>query len=171
MNIFFLHNEPSVCAQQHVDRHCVKMILEYAQLLSTAHHEFDSYWKKDVYKPTHRNHPCAIWVRESANNYMYLYTLFTELCKEYTHRYGKVHKTDREKSAILFHVPDGLQFSMVTKPPQCFSGHDEYKEDDHIQAYRKFYNGTKSHLFTLKDGSPAWKNRPIPDWIDTDKII
>lgn len=169
MNIFWLDDYPEISVKYYCDKHVVKMILEYAQLMSTAHHEFNSYWKKDVYKPTHKNHPCAIWVRESADNYMLLFTLFKELSREYTYRYGKVHKTDREKSHILAHVPDGLQFSMATKPPQCFNGHDEYKGDDHIVAYRRFYNGTKRNLFTLKDGSPAWKNRPIPEWVVYDK--
>jgi len=41
MNIFYLHNDPQVCAAYHCDKHVVKMILEYAQLLSTAHHELD----------------------------------------------------------------------------------------------------------------------------------
>jgi hypothetical protein len=136
------------------------MILEYAQLMSTAHHEFDSYWKDQVYKPTHKNHPCAIWVRESADNYMLLFTLFKELCKEYTYRYGKVHKTDREKSHILFHVPDGLQFSMVTKPAQAMP--DDYKCDDAVEAYRRYFNAEKRNLF-------SWKNRPIPEWVTSDK--
>jgi len=41
MNLFFLSRDPSICAQQHCDKHVVKMILEYAQLLSTAHRLLD----------------------------------------------------------------------------------------------------------------------------------
>lgn len=41
MNIFYLHPDPSICAKYHVDKHCVKMIVEYAQLLSTAHRILD----------------------------------------------------------------------------------------------------------------------------------
>lgn len=41
MNIFVLHDEPRLAAQAHLDRHVVKMILEYAQLLSTAHRILD----------------------------------------------------------------------------------------------------------------------------------
>ena len=41
MNIFYVHSDPKTCAQQHVDKHVVKMILEYAQLLSTAHRVLD----------------------------------------------------------------------------------------------------------------------------------
>ncbi len=41
MNIFYLDSDPRICAQMHNDKHCVKMILEYAQLLSTAHRVID----------------------------------------------------------------------------------------------------------------------------------
>ena len=41
MNIFFLDKDPIIAAQYHCDKHCVKMILEYAQLLSTAHRVLD----------------------------------------------------------------------------------------------------------------------------------
>jgi hypothetical protein len=37
MNIFYLSDDPVQCAKWHCDQHVTKMILEYAQLLSTAH--------------------------------------------------------------------------------------------------------------------------------------
>jgi hypothetical protein len=41
MNIFVLHPDPFVAAEMHCDKHVVKMIVEYAQLLSTAHRLLD----------------------------------------------------------------------------------------------------------------------------------
>ena len=41
MNIFFLNRDPETAAKEHVDKHVVKMIVEYAQLLSTAHRMLD----------------------------------------------------------------------------------------------------------------------------------
>ena len=41
MNIFILDTDPKLCAQYHCDSHVVKMILEIAQLLSTAHRVYD----------------------------------------------------------------------------------------------------------------------------------
>ena len=41
MNIFYLNKSPEICAKEHVDKHVVKMIVEYAQLLSTAHRMID----------------------------------------------------------------------------------------------------------------------------------
>ena len=37
MNVFYLHEDPQICAQMHADRHVVKMIVEYGQMMSTAH--------------------------------------------------------------------------------------------------------------------------------------
>ena len=37
MNIFHLHEDPKICAEYHCDKHVVKMILETAQMLSTAY--------------------------------------------------------------------------------------------------------------------------------------
>ena len=37
MNIFFLDTDVKKCAEYHVDKHVVKMILETCQLLYTAH--------------------------------------------------------------------------------------------------------------------------------------
>ena len=41
MNIFYLDKRPDDAAEMHCDKHCVKMILEYAQMLSTAHRVLD----------------------------------------------------------------------------------------------------------------------------------
>jgi hypothetical protein len=56
MNIFYLHREPIMAAQAHCDKHVCKMILEYAQMLSTAHRVLDGiqtnvpYWDEDQQK-------------------------------------------------------------------------------------------------------------------------
>ena len=41
MNIFYLHKDPKICAEMHLDKHCTKMLIEYAQLMSTAHRVLD----------------------------------------------------------------------------------------------------------------------------------
>jgi len=113
MNIFVLDNNPMHAATQHNDKHVVKMILEYAQLLSTAHRILDGreqieqrvtksgktrnvkVWKlpdardEILYKVTHRNHPCAVWCREDAFNYKWTWELLRVLCDEYYYRYGQ----------------------------------------------------------------------------------
>ena len=41
MNIFYLSKNWKRAAGMHCDKHCVKMLVEYAQLLSTAHRVVD----------------------------------------------------------------------------------------------------------------------------------
>ena len=87
MNIFYLSHNTQECAEMHVDKHVVKMILEYSQLLSTAHRVLDGVeyidnssgrkikrWKLNwsafedtLYKATHINHPSAVWCRQILN--------------------------------------------------------------------------------------------------------
>lgn len=179
MNIFYLHNDPRTCAEMHNDKHCVKMILEYAQLLSTAHRFLDgnpdqrlstSGRKKTVYvladhrdttlySATHINHPSAIWVRQSYNNYFWLSELLIELCKEYTHRYGKVHKVERDGLLNeLLHAPKNINLSAPFTEPTPAMPDDVKVLGDSIASYRKYYIQNKAHL-------AKWKNRPVPCWM------
>jgi len=90
MNIFYLHEDVKTCAMMHNDKHCVKMIIEYAQLLSTAHRVLDGEeyydrtannrrikrWRMSddimengLMKASHVNHPSNKWLRKSKANY------------------------------------------------------------------------------------------------------
>lgn len=153
MNIFYLDENPHTAASYHCDKHVVKMILETAQLLSTAHHHYGSA-TCDMYKPTHKNHPSAVWVRESESNYLWAWRLFCCLCKEYTIRYNKKHKTSRLLEE-LFDFPAGIPKSIgMTSPPQCMP--DVYKCDDTVSAYRRYYMGDKKRFATWKTNKPKW---------------
>lgn len=176
MNIFYLHNDPKTCAQQHVDKHVVKMILEYGQLLSTAHRICDGtistrlsksgrtqkfYSLPDsrdsiIYSATHANHPSAKWTRHGESNYRWLYALFIELLQEYTYRYGKQHATSRLVD-ILKNPPKNINKEEPFSPPWRAMP-DEFKVDDTIESYRNYYRGAKTHMF-------SWKKREVPDWI------
>ena len=159
MNIFYLAKDAKVCAAYHNDKHVVKMILESAQLLSTAHHIIDGEPSIDCYKATHKNHPSAIWARESGRNYEWLWCLTKNLCKEYTRRYNKVHKVETSRLLdSLANRPYELNLGEFTDPPQCMP--DEYKvEGDSVQAYRNYYIGAKagfSKWYKKEDMKPSW---------------
>ena len=70
MNIFVLDTSPKLAAEYHCNKHVVKMIIETAQMLSTAHDYLET-GISGLYKPTHKNHPCSIWVRQSRENYLW----------------------------------------------------------------------------------------------------
>ena len=178
MNIFYLDHDVRKCAEMHNDKHVVKMILEYAQLLSTAHRILDgavsfgvsqSGRKKVIYvladnrdtilySATHINHPSAVWVRQSAQNYMWLAELLEECCKEYTHRYGKVHATSRLET-YLARVPENIPQAPFTEPTPAMP--DDCKVvGNSITSYRNYYIQNKTHLAN-------WKKRDVPDWYIT----
>ena len=181
MNIFYVHSDPAICAQQHVDKHVVKMILEYAQLLSTAHrvldgNESDGLSKsgrkakryilpdeRDVvlYNATHLNHPSAKWTRHSLANYQWLFRLWIELMREYHYRYGKVHASMRLAKHLRFPPTNISTTEQFSAPWRAMP--EEFKESRDVpeytvKSYRNYYNGAKMNMF-------KWKNRPTPDWI------
>jgi hypothetical protein len=178
MNIFYLHHNPEVCARLHVDKHVVKMILEYSQLLSTTHRVLDGVeytdtssgraikrWKlqgdieQELYKATHVNHPSAVWVRQSEANYHWLVNLLSELCKEYTYRYGKVHKCEYSGLVDLLYInsPRGIPNKPFTEPTPAMP--DEYiVKGDSLTSYRQYYKNAKQDLF-------SWKGREVPEWV------
>jgi hypothetical protein len=157
MNIFYLSNDVVQCAQWHVDRHVVKMILELAQLLSTAHHilHTQSSIVEYIYKPTHINHSCAIWVRQSVYHYNYTYQLFKALCDEYTHRYGKVHTSYQKLNHLLCNPPEQIPQSTWIDPPCAMP--KEYILSNAMLSYRNYYILGKKHLHKYtKRSAPVW---------------
>lgn len=180
MNIFYLSKNPKEAAKYHLDKHVVKMILESAQLLSTAHRILDGNitqttvitktgksrntkryvlldQEKDskLYNATHIHHPCAVWARENINNYMWLYQLFVALCEEYTYRYGKIHKTYTLLHTLLSESPKNISQEPFTQPAQAMPS--EYKNSDPVVAYRQYYIGAKSKF-------AKWTRQQTPDW-------
>lgn len=156
MNIFYLNHNPEICAQQHCDKHVVKMILEYAQLLSTAHHVLDEYViYYDIYKPTHINHPSSKWVRASSENYKWLLELWKNLMLEYTHRYGRVHASSR-LLPYLEHLPIHIQEGEFFQPPPAMP--DEYiTTNNSIVNYQNYYKYGKTKLLKYtKREKPTW---------------
>lgn len=182
MNIFYLDNDPVKCAEAHVDKHVVKMILEYCQLLSTAHRVIDGQevigktktgrnvkrWilqddRNDIlYSATHVNHPSAVWCRQNEDNYCWLYRLLVELCKEYTYRYGKVHKCQEiglvDKLAI---VPYGLENKPFTQVTPAMPDHCKVPGDS-IQSYRNYYLMEKQRMWSW---SGKINSRSMPSWM------
>lgn len=178
MNIFYLSKSIQECVEMHVSKHCIKMCTEMTQLLSTAHRVLDgeeytvlsaagrrskAFRMRSVgddeflYKATHLNHPSAIWARSNRSCYEYLHKLTVALCKEYTYRYGKVHKC--ESSGLLDRLatpPMNIKDGEFTEPPPAMP--DEYiVVGDSVESYRRYYMGAKRHI-------AEWKNRSVPYW-------
>lgn len=179
MNIFYLDKDPVLCAQMHNDSHSSKMCVEYAQLLSTAHRILDGFlWRgttstgrsvkrffhpdeqlnANLYLACHINHPSAIWVRHSAENYNWLYSLWLALGNEYTHRYNRKHESLRKLSDYLLLPPNNINTGKFTEPPPAMKQFpDCIVSEDSIQSYRNYYMKAKESL-------GKWTNRKQPEW-------
>lgn len=179
MNIFYLFEDPKIAASMHCDKHIVKMILEYAQLLSTAHRMLDGtekviisdtnrkkrVWEhptldNELYGVTHRNHPSAVWVRKGISNYLWVYDCMWWCNQEFKRRYGhtKNHLTIDKLSALLSVVPKAMldkENVPFTAPPQCMP--DDCKQQNTVEAYRAYYTSHKYHIAVWRDGIlPEW---------------
>ena len=182
MNIFYLHKDPIQNAKWHIDKHIVKMPIEYAQLMSTAHRLLDGEmylgktaigrnikrWRlhderEDIlYKASHINHPSAIWVRESIENYFQMYKLYMAVLAEFTNRYGKIHGSSKPSIALI-RPPSNIPMVKGTQLPQCMPEICKVKNNP-ILAYRNYY-------IVEKNSFASWKNREIPEWFQTKDIM
>ena len=176
MNLFYLHEDPWRSAELHCDKHVVKMIIEYAQMLSTAHRMLDGEqytdsssgrriqrWELEnsnmdevLYKASHINHPSTRWVRENAVQYQYAYDMFTALCDEYTYRYEKTHLTDSKLRGLLNRLPHNITLGKWSEPPQCMP--DDVKSESTLDAYHKYYAIYKKEF-------AKWTDRPVPQFM------
>ena len=185
MNIFVLDNDPVIAAQTQCDKHVVKMIVESAQMLCTAHRLLDGnvsivqrvspktgkmrkakIWQiKDspldsvLYQVCHQNHPCTLWSVECSENYEWHYRHFIALCDEYELRYGKVHATRRKLADALRALPKNISHGAITPFRLAMKSNPECQHtDDPVRSYREFYQ-TKQSRFKMK-----WTKREVPNW-------
>lgn len=145
MNIFVSDSCPYKSALFLDDKRVLKMTLETTQLLCTA---INLHSGSSPYRTTHVNHPSSIWVRTSRANYLWTLKHLDALLKEYTARYGKVHKCQEyydvlQDGAAL--IPEGE----LTEFPNCTT----FKSVSDVNlAYRLYLN-------------EKWKNdKRIPTW-------
>lgn len=162
MNIFVLDEFPMLAAQYHCDTHVVKMVLETAQLLSTAQRictpALPYNLRRTIYKPTHINHPCSKWVRESKANYQWLYELFRHLAAEYTYRYDKTHKSWATLQHALAEPPVNMPDKPLTPFAMAFGRNiAPDPKASAVQNYRWYY-------ITKRDIARWERGRPVPEW-------
>lgn len=158
MNIFYVSKSPKEAAEFLPDKLIVKMPLESAQMLCTAHRiHSDEDWcdANGIYKIAYKNHPCTIWARTTSDNYFWLYSHFIALCSEYTRRYGKEHLSFTKLEEPLSYLPSEIKLGGLTKLPQAMP--DEYKHENPVLAYRDYVIHEKHYA--------KWeKGRDKPDW-------
>jgi len=179
MNFFNLDKDPHTCAKYHLDKHVVKMSIEYPQMLSSAHRILDGIqyqgksktgrnvkrWRHPdenmeniLYKVCHVHHPTSVWVRESKANYDHMYNTWLELLREYTYRYGKIHLSGAKLAEPLKLAPINISSDPYCDPPPAMSAYpDCIVEGDSVTSYRNYYREAKS-------GFAKWTKRSKPEW-------
>ena len=185
MNIFILSLDPVEAAQMQCDKHVPKMLVESGQMLSTAHRVLDGkltrkpsksgktmvkYWDlyegaDDLeaellyYKAVHVGHPCTVWSMESDSNYRWHWEHMKALADEYTYRYGKFHKTERELLWQIQSPPRNIPKGPMTPFKLAMKANPECMFDDPVKSYRAFYQ-TKQYRFKM-----VWTKRSVPEWL------
>lgn len=135
MNIFASSSNPEESAAYLDDKRVIKMVLESAQLLSTAINECGG---RGPYKTTHKNHPCSVWCRTTSANYNWLLEHFKALCSEYSKRYNKIHKCEvllaefkrginLIPSGKLTTFPNCTIFKEISNPEEAYKKYLDYK--------------------------------------------
>lgn len=129
------------------------MIVEHLQMMSVAlaHYGYSPAVKKDgtFYSvKAYKNHPCTKWVKESSENFLWLFTMTWHLCDEFRSRYGKNHAGEDSTKSI--HAGDlGKMMSEnvyphlgYTPPAQAMPDYCKVPGDP-VTAYRNYYNFEK----------------------------
>lgn len=154
MNIFVLHKQVDMCARMLCDKHVVKMVLETAQILSSAQ-RINGNEDEKLYKLTHKGHPCVKWASENRGNYIWLYNYFLALCKEYEYRYKKIHKSESLKYALadfsfipFFSLYPSFNFNCTNNDIK-----------DIVMSYREYYRYKKKEI------DMKWTVRNMPFWL------
>jgi hypothetical protein len=192
MNIFYLDKDPILAAEMSCDKHVCKMIIESAQMLSTAHRIIDGteYYGKtangrkikrwlhpdndlelSLYLASHVKHPSTIWVMQSAYNYIWLYRHMMALNEQFKLRYQKPfdHMTIQKLGKVLKEIPKNIPLNKIgTEPPPAMP--DECKvPGDSIASYRKYYIMKKRPFATWRKPSkmPEWYKQGINENVHT----
>jgi hypothetical protein len=166
MNLFILSLIQREIAQYMMDKHVSKILLEAVQMLCSAKRILDpddAAVNDRIYKLAHKNHPVTIWCRKSRANYIWTLDLIEELHNEWRFRYGhpatKMHKSYLTAIILKENIPDDDRFEMSGLTPFALAMPDEYKSDDAVASYRRYYMSEEKRRIA------SWnKRREKPEW-------
>ena len=143
MNIFVLSYDPVEAAQQHCDKHCVKMVVELYQQLGSA---LRRHGATDLQMPLtnsgkplrggYHHHPCTKWCGDSRENFEWAAEHGIALAEEYTFRYGKTHSCEagiRQMADMSHLIPSDRMTPFAQAMPE------EYHNQSSVDAYRDYY--------------------------------
>lgn len=165
MNIFVLDLDPVMAARYHCDQHLGKMLLEGAQMMSTACQLILGRRLGELYEIAYPRHPCTQWVMESPDNRRWLMILLRELQKEREFRFDSpVHRSLKVAKSAYAQIHT---HGRLGRTPFAQAMPVIYQHTDAVRAYRRYYVGEKMSI----QGGAKWTRRDAPDWLTEDKYL
>ncbi len=168
MNIFILSTDPIEAASYHADQHLHKMILESAQMVSTAMHA-RGFHVPGLYKPAYQKHPCTKWVCESNHNILWTCELALALENVRT-----VDLNCPEHSSIIpikiahDYIQEEFPFaSSCVHTPFAFAGPAtiSIRPWPITVKYQQYYRRKHQNWLLDKGAGMSYKGRPIPEFM------
>ena len=158
MNIFAIEGDVETgeidwikSAESQDNLRVVKMILESCQILSTVLNEQGI---SAPYRSFNPKHPSCLWAAESSSNFISLVEHCQAMIDEYQHRFGKTHKCEAVLHTLV-EMCDPDLFPTDEPTPLRLAMPDEFRSDNPVIAYRKFY-ASKPRLRYPVDKIPSW---------------
>lgn len=185
MNIFVLDLDHVKCAQYHCGKHICKMITEHNQILGSIAYTARGISRKKSITPEfvsrvfagfprkhesgdphpygigYANHPCTRWAAKTLANYQWLCKLNAEMCKEYTHRYGRRHAGE---DINQWYTDNHPELPRAAQTPFAQAMPDECKDPDAVTAYRNYYIKHKARF-------AKWPTDRVPHWWPTVQYV
>jgi hypothetical protein len=164
MNIFALHQTPSIAASYLDDRRQNKLLLEAAQIVAAGRYHLG---KKSAYGPGYKHHPVCKWAGDE-RNLDWTARYFFAMGREFTHRTGNVHASSirmREDSldslSTSIMLPESIEFENCAANQKY--GLDFKWMKNTVKAYRRYLN--ERWRIEIEGGyRPVFTNRTVPTW-------
>ena len=161
MNIFTFSNDPWQSALWLDDVRKNKMILESCQLMSAAIRINDPFTDLEVYKTTHRGHPCTLWTKASRGNFGWLLAYTKALGEQKTGGHkslGLMDSFDYYYKNGYFPADELQPFANCARNKS--QGLDFTSIADTTQAYREYI----CERWARDTVSLSWKWGEEPSW-------
>ena len=177
MNLFILSTDPAKAAEEMMDKHIHKILLEAVQMLCTAVRvlvhdpHLDPDLDDQLYKLAHKNHPVTIWCRTSRANFIWTLDHIDALHNEWKYRYAhpesKIHKSYLVAQLIRENIPADHLFPVSSTEsngattPFALAMPVQYKDPsgDAVASYRAYYMSpekTRIAKWAKRRSAPGW---------------
>jgi hypothetical protein len=157
MNIFATDPSPEISARNIDDVRGNKLILESAQMLSSALC-FWGYLGNDIYKEAYPNHPCTKWTKRNRSNFLWLCEHAMYLSKYIAPKHSS-NSIISKAIDLCDIIPDGKQ----TPFANC-AANAKLKLSFHHLPVHDAYKAYLNARWKIDTIPLTWKNRKPPEW-------